>query len=213
MPRSLRSTLLENRTSRLKLQIRKKPYSVRVAPGIRLAYRRNPTAGVCSVIAASNGSTSLKKFALVDDHEDADGTHVLSFWQAQKQARQLARGDIDSDPNHPATVRGALATYRRNLEGRGQPTTFVRRFERELPAALLAKPVALLSARELSAIRDDWAVRCKPLSVNRMASALKAALNHAAALDERIANAKAWARGSRIAHQACSGNSDRTLGS
>jgi hypothetical protein len=143
MPRSLRSATLENRTGRLKLPIRKKPYSIRVSPGVRLAYRRNETAGTWSVIATDgHGATWLKKFALADDHEDADGTHVLSFWQAQKQARQLARGNVDVDPNYPATVRGALAAYRRDLEGRGGSTTFVKRFERELPAALLAKPVA-----------------------------------------------------------------------
>jgi hypothetical protein len=192
MPRSLRSATLENRTARLKLPIRKKPYSVRVALGIRLAYRRNETGGTWSVIATDgHGNTWLKKFATADDHEDADGHHVMTFWQAQRAARELARGNVESDPNAPATVRAALAAYRRDLERRGGGTVFVKRFERELPPALLAKPVALLTAKELNSLRDIWGVRCKPLSVNRMSSALKAVLNHAASLDARITNQKA----------------------
>jgi hypothetical protein len=45
MPRRLRSATLESRTARLKLPIRKKPYTARVAPGVRLAYRRNEITG------------------------------------------------------------------------------------------------------------------------------------------------------------------------
>jgi integrase len=196
MPRAIRSTTLESRTNRLRLPVRKKPFSIRIARGIRLGYRRNETGGTWSVIATDgHGNSWMKRFATADDHEEADGRNVLTFWQAQKQARELARGNADSDPNAPSTVKAALASYRRELEGRGQPTTFVRRFERTLPSAMLAKPVALLNAKELAAVRDEWAVRCKPISVNRMGSVLKAALNHAAAHDERIASSKAWAIG------------------
>jgi hypothetical protein len=46
MARKIRSPDLETRTARLKLAVRKKPYTVRIAPGIRLAYRRNQGSGV-----------------------------------------------------------------------------------------------------------------------------------------------------------------------
>jgi hypothetical protein len=70
--RKTRSTELETRAARLRLPIRKKPYAVRIAPGIRLAYRRNETAGSWSVIVADGaGSSWMKSFGLADDHEDA----------------------------------------------------------------------------------------------------------------------------------------------
>src|ERR1700680_2813298 len=93
MARSTRAALLETRTARLKLLVRKKPYSVRISPSLRLGYRRNQTAGVWSVIVADGkGGSWMKKFALADDFEDSEGRHVLDFWHAQKQARVLARG-------------------------------------------------------------------------------------------------------------------------
>ena len=81
MARRLRSNILENRTQRLKLERRAKPYWFTVAPGISLGYR----AGPCSwnVRAADGkGSNWIKSFAIADDHEDANGTNVLTFWQA-----------------------------------------------------------------------------------------------------------------------------------
>ena len=61
-----RSANLETRTSRLKLQPRKKPYSAQIAPRIALTYRRNKGAGVWSLKAPFG----LKKFALADDFEE-----------------------------------------------------------------------------------------------------------------------------------------------
>jgi hypothetical protein len=109
MARNIRSAQLETRTARLKLAIRKKPHAVRVAPGVRLGYRRNAAAGTWSVIAADGkGGNWVKKFGLADDHEEANGEQVLTFWQAQERARKLARGgrnaEQDDDPGRPVTV-------------------------------------------------------------------------------------------------------------
>ena len=93
MPRRLRSATLETRTARLKLAPRRKPYWITVAPGIALGYRRNESAGSWSVRGADGqGSNWIKAFALADDHEDADGGQVLTFWQAIDKAKALARG-------------------------------------------------------------------------------------------------------------------------
>jgi len=85
MARNIRYAQLETRTARLKLELRKKPYTVRVAPGVRLVrlgYRRNEACGSWSVIAADGKSGNwVKKFGLADDHEEADGEQVLTFWQ------------------------------------------------------------------------------------------------------------------------------------
>jgi hypothetical protein len=94
MARSIRSSSLESRTGRLKLASRWKPYTTRVAPGVRLGYRRNKTAGRWSVIAADGkGGAWLKAFAEADDFETANGESILDFWQAQTRARLLARGE------------------------------------------------------------------------------------------------------------------------
>jgi hypothetical protein len=80
MARSTRAALLETRTARLKLPVRKKPYSVRISPSLRLGYRRNQTAGVWSVIVTDGkGGSWMKKFALADDFEDSEGRHVLDI--------------------------------------------------------------------------------------------------------------------------------------
>src|SRR5215471_1244768 len=105
MARRLRSAKQETRTARLKLAIRKKPYTARVGPGVRVAYRRNETAGSWSVIAADGkGGNWMKQFATADDNEEANGTDVLDFWQAQERARISQRGNPDADSGKPITV-------------------------------------------------------------------------------------------------------------
>src|SRR6266699_1243782 len=107
MARSTRSPKLETRTARLKSAARKKPYFVAVAPGVGLGYRRNKTAGSWVLrVADGKGGNWTQVFAVADDFEDANGTDVLSFWQAQDRARLLARGgsDSDDDGGKPVTV-------------------------------------------------------------------------------------------------------------
>src|SRR5262245_55000118 len=83
MARSIRSSSLETRTARLKLAQRKKPYTARIAPGVRLAYRRRLTAGRWIVFGADGAGGSWERaFADADDFEDANGETILDFWQA-----------------------------------------------------------------------------------------------------------------------------------
>ena len=83
-----RSPKLESPTSRRKLPVRKKPYQVRLAPGIALAYRRNAGPGTWSVrVSDGFGGEWLKRIGLADDLEPAAPPHVLSYWQAQEAAR------------------------------------------------------------------------------------------------------------------------------
>jgi integrase len=205
--RSIRSTHLETRTARLKLAPRKKPYAVRVAPGVRLGYRRNEGAGTWSVIAADGKSGNwIKKFALADDHEEADGEYVLTYWQAQDRSRRLARsgGDAEQhDAGRPVTVREALEAYETDLRTRGADLHNVARVRGHLSEALTAKAVALLSARELRRFRDGLIKRkLKPASVNRIGNALRAALNLAASHDPRINSQSAWRIGLAGLHDA-----------
>jgi site-specific recombinase XerD len=198
MARRIRSPDLETRTARLdNLAVRKKPYTVAVARGIRLAYRRNQGTGVWSVLKADGaGGSWLQRFAFADDHEDADGSTILDYWQACDVARKLARGDDavgEVEGGRPATVAEAVAAYQRDLVARGgaEKNATVLRFH--LSPALMSKPVSLLTAREVRALRDSLIDKgLKRSSVNRFMTAFKACLTLAADDDERITNRRAW---------------------
>jgi hypothetical protein len=78
------------------------------------------------IVADGKGGSWMKKFAIADDFEESDGRCVLDFWQAQKQARLLARGghDGESDYGKPATVAESLDSYEKDLAARGGMTFY-----------------------------------------------------------------------------------------
>ena len=81
------------------------------------------------------------------------------------------------------------------MEVRGGSVVNAKRLRRILPPELLTKPVALLTTKELSRLRDGLAKRVKRSSVNRYLKPFTAALNLAAKHDKRIANRDAWKDG------------------
>src|SRR4051794_13934652 len=109
MARSIRSPQFETRSGRLKLPISKKPRWTRISPKIGLGYRRNKTAGTW-VVRVADGKSGYwsKAIGLADDFDEADGDHVLNFWEAQEKARALGRQDQGAGDARPATVREAL---------------------------------------------------------------------------------------------------------
>ena len=191
MARRIRSHDLETRTSRLKLAPRKKPYTAQIAPGIQLAYRRNKGAGVFSVKAPFG----LKKFAVADDLEDANGEFVMTYWQALDKARGLARaGEGSSDAL--VTVAQAVDNYEADLATRGAKKDNATQIRRHLTPTMADKPVALLAEKELRTWRNGMLKRgLKPVSADRIARVFKAAMNLAASDDPRIINLNAWKNG------------------
>src|SRR6266508_381063 len=174
MPRKIRDAKLESRSARLRLPIRKKPYSgPALARGIHLLYRRNKGNGTW-VVKCSNahGGYWTARFGQADDFEDSDGTHILTFHQAGEAAKQLARGTTDASDSKPMTVADA-----------GQ--------------LLGGKPVGLLTVRDLQAWRDGLIEKMEPASVNRTRTGLRAALELAATLDHRITNRHVFRLGLR----------------
>jgi integrase len=165
---------------------------------VRLGYRRNEVTGTWSVIAADGKSGNwVKRFGLADDHEEATGEQVLTFWQAQERARKLARGgknaDSEDDVGRPVTLGEALDAYRAGLIARGGDVHNVARVRGHVSSALNSKTVTLLTARELRRFRENLlAKKLRTSSVNRISNALRAALNLAAAQDQRINNQSAW---------------------
>jgi site-specific recombinase XerD len=191
MARRVRSYSLETRTARLKLAVSKKPYPVVLAPKIALTYRRNKGAGVWSVKAPFG----LKKFAIADDHEDANGESVLTYWQALDKARTLARAGEGSG-DALVTVNEAVDNYEADLIARGAQKDNATAIRRNLPDTLAAKPVALLTEKELRTWRNGIVKRgLKPASADRVARVFKAALHLAASDDPRIINVSAWKNG------------------
>lgn len=190
MARSVYSNPLRNRTNRLKLEPRKKPYKQLIAPGVHLCYRRNEGAGTWSVQAGW-----LKRFALADDHEEANNKTVLDYFQAQREALKLARGTDDSDK--PATVGQAVEAYKTDLERRGAATYNATLIQKHLPSSLANKVVMLLKDTDLSTWHSELVTEDFVLSsANRLAKSMKAALYLAAKRDPtRIKNLHAWKLG------------------
>jgi integrase len=197
MARKVSFSALESRSARLRLKLRRRPYSgPSLARGIALMYRRNKTNGTW-VLKASNGHGAYwtKGFALADDFEDADGKNVLTFYQAQDQAKKLARGDAGSAATALITVADALAAYRRDLEARSANPYNAEHPRLHLTSALLSKPVAMLTAAELQKWRDGLLGTMAPATVNRLCRCVCAALELARQHDERIQNRQAWELG------------------
>jgi integrase len=188
-----RQIKFDSKTARLKLKPRKKPYTNRIAAGIRLAYRRNEGPGTWSVLGG--GGAWLKRIGVADDLEPADGHNILDYWQAIERARALARTK-DADSGKPVTVDAALTDYAADLAARGSRGYNAERARIHLPKALAGKTAALLTARELGRWRDGLLARgLAPASVGRIARMLQAALTLAADRDARITNRDAWRRG------------------
>ena len=120
----------------------------------------------------------LKKLGLADDLEPSDNARVFNYDQALKQARKLARGDTDADTDTasgfaPISVDGALRRYEDDLRTRQGSIYNARMPRKHLPAALLAKPVSMLSANEMKRWRDSLiGEELEDSSINRMLKCL-----------------------------------------
>src|ERR1700682_3111616 len=190
MARKVRHSSLETRTARLKLAVRRKPYSgPSLARGVALLYRRNKTNGSW-VLKASDGHGAYwtKAIAEADDHDESNGKTILTFFEAQDVAKKLARGEDGSTGTAPITVDGALTAYKTDLEARGANTYNAQWPRLHLTSVLLSKPVAVLAATELKKWRDGLLGTVAPSTINRLCGCLCAALEQAAQHDKRIQN-------------------------
>jgi integrase len=190
MARKVRHSALESRSARLKLQVRRRPYSgPSLARGVSLMYRRNGTNGAW-VLKASDGHGAYwtKVIALADDFDDSDGKAVLTFFEAQDAAKKLARGGDSSADSAPITIDAALKDYKRDLEARNANPYNADSPRVHLTPTLIAKPVQLLTVAELKKWRDSLLDKVAPATVNRICRCVAAALELARQHDERITN-------------------------
>ena len=190
MARKVSFSALESRSARLRLKIRRRPYSgPSLARGIALMYRRNKTNGTW-VLKASDGHGAYwtKAFALADDFEDADAKNVLTFYQAQ-DAGEEAGARRGRRRRHRTDHRGWRAEGLQARSGSARSQPLQRRHPRlHLTSVLLSKPVALLTATELKKWRDGLLGTMAPATINRLCRCVCAALELAAQHDERIQN-------------------------
>jgi integrase len=193
MARSIRSSQLETRTARLKLDKSTSPYFVQLSKGLSLGYRRIDSPRAPWIVRSTiGGKPWQRKFAVADDFEEANGETVLTFWDAQRKAREVARGSGDDDRIAIATVKVAIDRYATDLRSRGGNISNARMARGTLPASILDRPVSLLTTRELRGYRDALLDTRKPGSVNRIVCTLAAALSLAASQDQRITNQSSW---------------------
>ena len=193
-----RAAKLETATARRRLEVRKKPFWTTISPGIGLGYRRNAGPGTWSARSTnSDGADWIKRIGLADDLEPADGKHVLTYWQAVDVARALARRQPGADDaKRPVTVSEALDRYQRDLKSRGADAQNANRVRKHLTPTLATKPVALLTMDDLLDWRDGLVTKgVAPATINRTRAGLRAALELAASLDDRITNRNAFRSG------------------
>jgi len=205
MARSVRSNTLEHRSNRLKLPVERKPTFVKIGDGISLGYRRNDTAGTWVLRCADGkGGNWTKSIGHADDFTEAnqqatDADDILTYFQAQKRAQKVATGEhLQTSAGKPITIGEAIDRYEHDLRLRGQETRNAQRARGRLTTALSAKPIALLTMKELRDWRDAMSPELMPASINRITNSLKAVLNYAAEQDGRITNSKAWKDGLKL---------------
>jgi Phage integrase family len=158
MTRKVRSGL-ETRTARLKRPVAKKPEFVKIGLGIGLGYRRNATAGTWVVrVADGEGSNWTKAIGSADDYEEANGSGIFDYWQAQERARAVAAagkgGKLVID-DKPTTLRAALDQYEADLTTRGGDVGNAARVRRHLSEKMLDKLVVDLTLNDLRKWRDQ----------------------------------------------------------
>jgi integrase len=183
---------------------------------LHLGYRKGITVGKwVARIYVGDQKYVVETIATADDHEDADGERVLTFWQAQDRARGLAGRKVYTGPFR---VRDAVGAYLNYLGDRASAYDGRIRFERHVLPALGDIPLAELTAdqirdwhrslaRSLPLIpkkrngvqirevdfSDPEQARKRQVSANRVLAILKAALN-CAFKDSKVHSDKAWRR-------------------
>ncbi len=209
MARGVRDAKLETRAQRLKLVPGARHFRS-IGKGVALCYRRTKDGfGVWAVrIAQENGKYALRSLGTADDHQDADGTNVLSFYQAQEAARKVAAEPITEAARSAEgfTVQEAanqyLAWYRLNrkatratelvIEAHILPafgvrpmtsltTTAIRKWHAALaekPARLRTAPGAKKPNVRAAPLTND-AKRARKATANRILTVLKAMLSRA----------------------------------
>jgi integrase len=125
MARTLKDARLDTRAARRRLRQRREPHWRSLSEGLAIGYRKGAKGGTW--IARHYSSEHGRRYQSIgtaDDVVEADGVHVLSYEQAQKQAREwfakLALQDRGAAQPGPLTVKDAIEDYLKWLERHGK---------------------------------------------------------------------------------------------
>jgi integrase len=214
MARRVRDTDLESRAARGKLKRSGKPYFKTIGAGLHVGYRKGATEGKWVVRHYVGDQTYVvETIAAADDIEDANGSSILTFWQAQDRARERA----GSTHSGPYRVRDCVRDYRKTLEGRSAAydggirlekhvlpqlgdelvekltAERLRNWHRDLSLSLPIIPKKKDGVRKAVNLDDPEVIRRRQVSANRVFTILRAALNHAFR-DGKVASDAQWRR-------------------
>jgi len=216
MARRVRDKGLESRSARAKLKPSGKPYYKAIGEGLHLGYRKGATVGKwVTRVYVGDQKYVVETIATADDYEDADGARVLTFWQAQDRARELAGQKVYTGPFR---VRDAVEAYLDYLGDRATAYDGRIRFDKHVLPDLGDIPLGELTANQIrdwhralskslplipkkrSGVQtreidfsDPEQARKRQVSANRVLAILKSAFNRAFK-DGKVHSDIAWRR-------------------
>ena len=223
MARRIKDKALDSRAAREKLRISGKPYYRVVEPGLHLGYRklRGRSGTWVARHYVGNQAYVTEGIGVADDLSDADGVTILSFWQAQEEARKrmVNRAHAAAGKTGPLTVADVVNEYLTYLEvnkktsrdaryraeafilptlGKQEVSTLTSDQLRKWLISVANEPARLRTKRGTEqqyrkGMQDAEATRQRKASANRVLAILRAALNRAWK-DGRVASSDAWER-------------------
>jgi integrase len=159
MARTLQDAKLDTRAARQRLRKRREPFWRSISEGLAVGYRKGTKGGtwIARHYSAEHGRR-YQSIGTTDDIADADGTHVLSFAQAQEVARawfaDLGRQDGGEVKKASYSVREAVEDYLNEMKRRGGKSVYQTRraAETHILPALGDVHIAKLRAKRIT----DW---------------------------------------------------------
>lgn len=205
MPQATRDAKLETRTARAGLKAGKR-YWRTVGKGLALGYRKGRHGGTWSArLALPENRYRVESIGIADDHRDADGVDVLTYFQAQDCAREKAGRMVEGGTRY--TVEHAIRDYLAWAEVHSRSFAKTRTVaERHILPKLGARLVGDLKTADLRRWHNQLATapsrrkrktddpeagRRRKSTANRIMTVLKAALNRAYA-DEKVSSDATW---------------------
>ena len=223
MARTVRDARLETRAARQRLKRRHEPYWRSMDGGRHIGYRRGLKRASWVARYHTPKAGYLKKvLGVADDTDDADGEKILTYGQAQTEARkwfteQERRSGETTDRTYTvkSAIRDYLAWYKehrksyRDVELRANAFILpklgdtevgklkareIRKWHEALVGTAPRKRTKLGQQQQYRDMADDpEAKRKRRASANKVLTILKAALNHAWH-DGRVESDDAWRR-------------------
>jgi integrase len=168
VPRNIPQAAFEKRTNRIKKLAANKDHWHPCDENVYVGYRRSKTKSVWMVRRyIGNRQYKWARIGLADDYQEADGENVLTFFQAQDRAKQLARDAARQEKPLPKrsgyTVTDAFGDYIEwyRAEKDKAAGEYERIFNRDIKPKLGACPVADLTRKQLKGWRTGL-IKQKP---------------------------------------------------